>query len=173
MRAWRIAAGTLILVTLIPVQLAIINRIPLPGTGPDLLVIVVAAVALVRGPNTGLVFGFSTGLLLDVAPPADHALGRLAIAYALAGFVAGLLAVDADRSTLGAMIVVALAAIVVLGTFIILGALLGDVRITWLAIAHGVPSTVLYDLVLSPFIVPLVGGVVRRLDIEQPSRRMP
>ena len=88
----------------------------------------------------------------------------------LAGYVAGLLATEAGRSTLAPIVVVGLAALIAEGTFVLVGALLGDVRVTWLAMAHGVPSSVLYDVVLTPFVVPLVGAVVRRLDPE-PSVR--
>jgi rod shape-determining protein MreD len=170
-RAWRVAVGGLLLLVLVPLQFAVINRIPLPGTGPDLVLVAVAAVGLYGGSQAGLIMGFAAGLCSDLAPPADHALGRLALAYALAGFVAGLFSDDAIHSTLAPIVVVGIAAIVAVGTFVIVGALLGDVRITWLALAHGVPSTVLYDVLLSPFVVPLVGAVLSRLEPE-PTRRL-
>lgn len=159
-----------LIVTLIPVQYSIINRLPFPGAGPDLLVVVVVAVGLARGPEVGIVFGFAMGFAADLAPPADHAAGRLALAYALAGYVGGLFAADAARSAFIPVAVVGLGALVAQGTFALVGALLGDARITTTALIHNVPSSVLYDVVLAPFVVPLVGSVSRRLAVD-PSRR--
>ena len=168
-RPLRVAFAIALIVTLVPLQFSVVNRMPFPGAAPDLLVLAVVAVALVRGPDVGLVFGFTTGLVADLAPPADHTLGRLALAYALAGYVGGLLSDDAARSAFLPLGVVALGAIVAEGTFTIVGALLGDERITAVALAHNVPSSVLYDVLLAPFVIPLVGAVSRRLVVD-PSR---
>jgi rod shape-determining protein MreD len=165
----RIFAAIAAVLTLLPVQHAVIERLPLPGIGPDVLVVLVVAVALARGPAVGMIMGFCTGLAADLAPPADHTLGRLALAYCVAGYLAGLLADEAERSAFAPMIVVALIAVFVTGTYAALGALLGDARITTAALGRALPSSVLYDVVLTPFVVPLVGAVVRRLDPD-PSR---
>ena len=170
MRPARVLAAIAVVLTLLPLQNAIVARLPLPGTGPDVLVVLVVAVALARGPSAGLIMGFGTGLAADLAPPADHTLGRLALAYCLAGYLAGLLAEEAERSAFAPMAVVALMAIVAVGTYAVLGALLGDVRITTAALARSLPSSVLYDVVLTPFVVPLVGAASRRLEPD-PSRR--
>jgi rod shape-determining protein MreD len=169
MHPGRILAAIAAVLTLLPLQHAVISRLPLPGTAPDILVVLVVAVALARGPAVGAVMGFCTGLAADLAPPADHTLGRLALAYCLAGYVAGLLADEAERSAFAPMVVVALIGAFVIGTYAALGALLGDVRITVGSLGRTLPSSVLYDVVLTPFLVPLVGAVVRRLEPE-PSR---
>ena len=50
------------------VQLTIVDRIAFPGgTGPDVVLITVAALALANGPLTGALIGFSAGLALDQA----------------------------------------------------------------------------------------------------------
>lgn len=170
MRLPRTAFAAALIITLLPVQFAIVNRLPLPGTAPDLPILAVAAVGLVWGPDAGLVMGFCTGLTADLIPPADHTLGRLALAYALAGFVAGLLSTEAERSAFAPIAVVALAALVAEGTFAFVGALLGDARITADSLARNVPSSVLYDVLLTPFLVPLLMAASRRLEPD-PSRR--
>ena len=170
MRSSRVFAASVLVLTLLPLQYAVIARIPLPGVGPDLLVVAVAAIALSRGPTAGMVFGFAAGLTADLAPPADHTVGRLALAYALAGYAAGLLSDEADRSTWLPMAGVGLAAIMAVGLYAGVGALLGDVRITGSALARSLPSSVLYDVVLTPFVVPSVAAVSRRLEPD-PSRR--
>jgi len=58
------------------------------------------ATGLVGGSQTAMVLGFGAGLLLDLAPPADHAAGRWALALLLAGWVAG--RVRADSTFAGA-----------------------------------------------------------------------
>jgi rod shape-determining protein MreD len=168
-RASRVVFAIAIVLTLLPLQYAVVARLPLPGAGPDLLLVAIVAVALVRGPAGGLVLGFWAGLAADLAPPADHTMGRLALAYALAGYVAGLLADEAERSSFAPMAVMALAGVIAVGTFAGVGALLGDVRITGAELARNLPSSVLYDVLLTPFVVPLVGAVSRRLEPD-PSR---
>ena len=52
------------------IQLTIVDRIAFPGgTGPDVVLLTVAALALANGPLVGALIGFSAGLALDVAPP--------------------------------------------------------------------------------------------------------
>jgi rod shape-determining protein MreD len=170
MRWSRVIAATALVLTVLPLQYAVVGRIPLPGVGPDLLLVGIAAIALTRGPAAGLVFGFAAGFVADLAPPADHTVGRLALAYALAGYAAGLLADEAERSAFAPMAVVGLAGVVAIGLYAGVGALLGDVRITGDALATGLPSSVLYDVVLAPFVVPSVAAVSRRLEPD-PSRR--
>ena len=46
------------------------------GVVPNLCLLVVVATALVRGPEQAAVLGFVAGVLLDLAPPADHVAGR-------------------------------------------------------------------------------------------------
>src|SRR4051794_11596820 len=128
MRWPRIIAATAVVLTLLPLQYSVVGRLPLPGVAPDLLLIAIAASALARGPEVGLVFGFAAGLVADLAPPADHTVGRLALAYALAGYVAGLLADEAERSAFAPIAVVALAGVVAFTLYAGVGALLGDAR---------------------------------------------
>ena len=60
-------------------QLAVVNRAPLPGGAvPDLVLLVVVALAVNTGPLTGMVAGFAGGLALDVAPPGGHLAGQYA-----------------------------------------------------------------------------------------------
>ena len=59
------------------------------GVVPNLCLLVVVAAALVRGPEQAAVLGFVAGLLLDLAPPADHVAGRWALALVVVGYVAG------------------------------------------------------------------------------------
>ncbi len=71
------------------IQLTVVNRLPLPGAAaPDLVLLLVAAIAVATGPATGAVTGFAGGLALDIAPPAAHYAGEYALVFCLVGYAA-------------------------------------------------------------------------------------
>ncbi|MDQ1705476.1 MAG: hypothetical protein QOF18_1842 [Frankiaceae bacterium] len=159
---------TAVVFTALILQAAVVNRLPLPGGRPDLPVVVVVALALVGGPSYGAVLGFAVGLGADVLPPADHTLGRLALAYAIVGYLAGLVEDVEERSVLTTVAVVGIASAVAVILFAGIGALVGDNRITAAAVTRSLGATVIYDVVLAPFVVPLVSGAVRRTQLSGP-----
>jgi rod shape-determining protein MreD len=156
--------STAFVLTALLVQVTIVNRIPLPDGRPDLVVLVVVALALVRGPEYGALVGFVSGLAADVVPPADHTLGRLALAYAVVGYAAGLLEDAEERSVLTTVLVVAAGSAVAVIGYAGIGGLVGDERITIAALRNSLVATVIYDVVLAPFVVPVVSGAARRAD---------
>jgi rod shape-determining protein MreD len=153
-----------VVLTALLVQAVVVNRLPLPGTGPDLPVLIVVAFALGAGPTYGALLGFLTGLAADVLPPADHTLGRLTLAYAVVGYLAGLVEDVEERSVLTTVAVVAAASGVAVVLYAGVGGLVGDHRVTANAVAHSLVSTVIYDVVLAPFVVPLIAVAVRRAE---------
>ena len=56
---------------------------------PDLVLVLVVAWGLLRGPVAGAAAGLAGGWLLDLAPPGAGTLGVTALAYAAAGALAG------------------------------------------------------------------------------------
>jgi rod shape-determining protein MreD len=83
--------------------------------------VLVVAFALKEGPLSGALTGFVAGLLADLG--ADHELGRLALVYVLAGYLAGLVHDDRPRSWLLPVLVVAAAAAGAVGTYALEGLL--------------------------------------------------
>ncbi len=164
----RFLFGAVSLLTALLIQTTVVARLPLPGAAPDLMLVLVVAFAIVEGPLSGLVTGFVAGLLVDLL--ATHEVGRLALAFALAGYLTGMLRDDTERSVLLPFGAVALGGVVALGIYAAEGVLLGDARITWAATGLGLVTSVPYDVVLTPFVVPVVGALVRRLDLD-PLRR--
>lgn len=77
------------LIVAVALQTSFFSHLAWRGVVPDLVMLVVIAVALVRGPLPGMLLGFAGGLLLDLAPPADHVAGRWALALVLIGSLAG------------------------------------------------------------------------------------
>lgn len=153
-----------VIVTALLLQVVGVNRLPLPVGHPDLLAVCVIAFAVVFGPTVGAVTGFAAGLLADLTPPADHTVGRLALAYAVVGYAAGLLEDAEVTSAVATIAIVAVGSAAVVVLFALVGALLGDGRVTLHATESALAATVVYDVVLAPFVVPLVAGAARRSE---------
>lgn len=152
------------IITALLLQVCVVNRLPLPGGQPDLLVVVVVALAVVGGSQRGAVIGFATGLGADLLPPTDHIAGRLAIAYTIVGYVAGKLEDVEQTSVLRTIAVVAAASAAAVMLYAGVGYLVGDGAVTPRATIHALVAAVVYDVVLAPFVVPLVSAATRRLE---------
>ena len=76
--------GVVVLVAVL-LQVAVFSLFSVNGVVPNLALLVVVAAAIARGPQFGAFVGFFAGLLLDLAPPADHVAGRWALAFVLVG----------------------------------------------------------------------------------------
>ena len=81
----RAILSPVLLVTALVLQLSVVNRLPLPGTGPDLVLLTVIALALCGGPAAGAVTGFGAGLALDLAPPGSYLIGGYALVFCVIG----------------------------------------------------------------------------------------
>src|SRR6201986_4072237 len=89
----RAVISVVVVAVTVVLQLTIVNRIAFPGgAGPDLVLLVVAALALAGGPMAGVLTGFLAGLALDVAAPGSHFVGQNALVFCLVGYACGLLA---------------------------------------------------------------------------------
>jgi rod shape-determining protein MreD len=163
-RAQRIGFWVVVVFVAAIVQVVIVNRLPLPGGHPDLLVLVVIGVALASGSQRGAIFGFFAGFVADVMPPAAHIAGRDAFAYTIIGFLVGLIDDPDETSVLTSILVVAAGSAGAVLLYAALGGLLGDARITPSATLHSLIGTVVYDVILVPFVVRPVSALGRRLE---------
>lgn len=89
MTASRVALTAALVVLAEVVDVALLDRLSVAGAAPDLLVLVVAAAGLAGGSVRGATVGVCAGLLADLTPPAPGLLGVGAVAYGVAGAVAG------------------------------------------------------------------------------------
>ncbi|HET6910377.1 MAG TPA: rod shape-determining protein MreD [Mycobacteriales bacterium] len=153
-----------VLLTALLLQVDVVNRLRLPGGHPDLILIGVVSLALVGGPTYGTVVGFAAGFFADILPPADHTIGRLALVYAVVGYAAGLLEDVEERSVVTTVALVGMGSALAVVIFAGVGALLGDARINATSVSHALLGAVIYDVVLAPFIVPVVSGAARRVE---------
>jgi rod shape-determining protein MreD len=168
MRINRILLATPLVVVALVIQVSILARLQLPGAVPDLLLLVVLGMALVYGHVGGALVGFGAGLLADLAPPSDHAIGRYALVLCIIGYAAGLTRPDSGRhrSATVPLLVVIGAAIGSTLLYAGVGSLVGDTAARHVGIVGLLLSATLYDLLLAPFIVPLVMAVARRTDSD-------
>ncbi|MER6910878.1 rod shape-determining protein MreD [Streptomyces sp. NPDC000594] len=155
--------ATLVVVALV-VQVSVLARLQLPGAVPDLVLLTVVALALVYGHVSGAVTGFAAGLLSDLAPPADHAVGRYALVLCVIGYLVGLARPQDGRmkSATVPMLVVVAAAIGSTLLYAGVGALVGDTAPG--GIGGLLFTAAVYDLLLAPFTVPFLMALARRAD---------
>ncbi len=166
MRINRILLSAALVVVTLVLQVSVLARLHLPGAVPDLLLLVVLALAITYGHVGGALVGFGTGLLADLAPPADHAAGRYALVLCVIGYLAGLAKPETGqlRSAALPMLVVAAAAIGSTLLYAGVGALVGDTAARHVGMAKLLLTATVYDLLLAPFTVPWIMALARRLD---------
>ena len=162
--ALRLLAVSLLVVLTITLQVSIFSSFSMQGVVPDLALLVVIAAALVRGPDYAAVVGFFAGLVLDLAPPADHTAGRWALAFVLVGYLTGLARNEGDISAIGTLAMVAAGAFIATSVFAFTGLVLGDRGIDVSSALRVVPLSVLYDVLVTPLVVPLVVLLFKRLE---------
>jgi rod shape-determining protein MreD len=150
----RAVLATGVVIAALVLQVAVANRLPLPGAvAPDLVLLAVVALALVNGPMPGLITGFAAGLAADIVPPADHAIGRYALVFCLIGYICGLVSEEMERSAVVPFLAVAVGALAGSTLDALVGMVLGDPRTSWEAVVRVLPLTVVYDVILSPFVI--------------------
>jgi len=166
MRLNRIVLSTALVVIALVAQVSVLARLHLPGAVPDLLLLTLLGLALTYGHVSGCLIGFFAGLLADLAPPADHAVGRYALVLCVVGYAAGLAKPDSGqmRTAMGPMLVVIAGAIATTLLYAGVGGLVGDTAGAHVGLVKLVFTATVYDLLLAPFIVPLVMALARRFD---------
>jgi len=174
----RAVISVVVVAVTVVLQLTIVNRIAFPGgAGPDLVLLVVAALALAGGPMAGVLTGFLAGLALDVAPPGSHFTGQYALVFCLVGYFCGLLADDGSgdaeqgHTALFEIVVVAAGAVCGEALLALLGVMLSDPRVTWPAITNVLPAAVAYNVLLCPFVLYAVAAALRLGGARGESRR--
>ncbi|MEV8307805.1 rod shape-determining protein MreD [Streptomyces flavidovirens] len=166
MRFNRMLLSTTLVIVALVVQVTVLARLQLPGAVPDLMLLTVLGLAFVYGNTSGALIGFGAGLLADLAPPADHAAGRYALVLCVIGYLAGLAKPESGqlRSATAPMVAVVVAAIGSTLLYAGVGALVGDTAARHVGIVNLLLTSALYDLLLAPFVVPVVMWLARRAD---------
>jgi rod shape-determining protein MreD len=168
----RAAAVALLIVVTVTFQVSVFDHFALGGVVPDLALMLVVAAALVRGPDYAAVVGFTAGLVLDLAPPADHTAGRWALSLVVVGYLTGLAKPDVDTAWLTRVLLVGAGAFVGTSIFALTGLVLGDPGVSVGAVLDIVPRAVGYDVVVAPLLLPLMMFAFRRLTPTSWSQRV-
>jgi rod shape-determining protein MreD len=167
MAAARALALTVVVTFAVVLQVALFPYVSFSGVVPNLALLVVVAAALVRGPEFAAVLGFLAGLAIDLAPPADHVAGRWALALAVVGYLAGRVRHDARTSAIAAVVTVAASSFVGTSVFALSGMVLADPGLPVGEALRVIPTAVVYDVLVTPFVLPLMMRVFRRLEPHQ------
>jgi rod shape-determining protein MreD len=144
----------IVIVLAVTLQVAVFSLFSVNGVVPNLALIVVVAAAIARGPQFGAVVGFVAGLLLDLAPPADHVAGRWALALVLAAILAGRVRADARRSPIAGLATVAVCSFVATSVFALSGVVLGDHTLPAGERMQVIGIALLWDVVVAPLLLP-------------------
>ena len=167
----RVLAAALAVALATLLQVSVLSHVAWHGVVPNLVLLVVVAAGLVRNASFAMVLGFAAGLLIDLAPPADHLAGRWALALVVVGLVSGQVSRE-TRASAGA-VVATVAACSVLGTsvFALSGVLLGDPVGAAVGAAGGVGTALgvvgaalVLDVLLTPLVLPPLMAMFRRLE---------
>lgn len=159
----RLAAVAALVVLTVTLQISTFSHFAIDGVVPDLALLLVIAAALVRGPDYAALVGFCAGLVLDLAPPADHTAGRWALSLVIVGYLTGLVKGETTNA-LSTIVTAAAGAFIGTSVFALTGLVLQDPGVSVGTALEVVPIAVLYDVVLTPLVIPLVLIVFRRLE---------
>jgi rod shape-determining protein MreD len=166
--AQRAAAAVVAVSVALVLQVSVFPHWAVQGVVPDLVLLVVVAAALTYGSELGLVLGFGSGLLLDLAPPADHLAGRWALALMVVGYVAGRL--NAGRAAPGfpqLMGVAAASSFVGTSVFALTGLVLRDPAVGVGELLQVSSIALAWDVVLGAAVVPLVLGLFTKVEPDR------
>ena len=164
MRSLRVAVAGALVVVAVVLQVAVFPHLAWEGIVPNFCLLVVVAAALVRGPAFAATLGFFAGLLLDLAPPADHVAGRWALALVVVGYVAGLMRQDTRTPATTVVATVAASSFVGTSVYALSGNVLGDSVAGFGDVVRVILVALLWDVLLTPLVLPGVMRLLARLE---------
>ena len=144
-------------------QVSLFPHVAWQGVVPNLCLLVVVAAALTINAPSAMLLGFAAGVALDLVPPADHVAGRWALALTVVAFLAARVRQDVKPTATAVVGTVAAASFVGTSIFALTGLLLGESgSVPDLLVVIGV--AVLWDVLLTPFVLPPLMRLFGRLD---------
>jgi len=161
--------GLLVFVVAI-LQVSALSSLTVAGGGPELLLVTLVAIALLRGSVAGAVSGFLAGLLVDVSTLGT--LGLTSLLLTLAGYWAGRYGETTGRSRSHAppVAVVAATLVVVLGDYG-LHVMLAE-PVTPRAVIAALPAALLWNVGLAYPVFRLVRRIVGSTERVERAREV-
>lgn len=141
------------------VQAVLVSSLVVGGGAPDVLLLVVVSLGLVRGSMAGAVAGFAGGILVDLLTL--DTLGLTSLVLTLAGFWAGRYGETTARGQRLPALVSAAVITVLAGVFaFVLRYLLGEDVVAQQALVSSLPPTLLLNVLLALPVYALVRALV-------------
>lgn len=159
-----------LLVAVLAVLLALVLQVSLfpyvawEGVVPNLCLLVVVAAALTLSAPEALVLGFVAGLALDLVPPADHLAGRWALALTVVAFLAARVRQDVRPTAMTVVATVAASSFIGTSLYALTGVLLQDPVLGVPDLLRVILAAVVWDVLLTPFVLPVLMKLFARLD---------
>jgi rod shape-determining protein MreD len=163
----RMLVAFLVVCFALVLQVSLFPHFAWQGIVPNLCLLVVVGAALTRGPQVAVVLGFLAGVALDLAPPADHVAGRWALALVVVGYVAGRVRQDVKPTAVAVVATVAASSFIGTSVFAITGLILQDPLLDVSQLLQVILVAVLWDVLLTPFVLPPVMTMFHRLQPER------
>jgi rod shape-determining protein MreD len=166
MSSSRTGVVAFVILLAVTLQVAVFNLFAVNGVVPNLALVVVVAASIARGPQFGAGVGFVAGMLLDLAPPADHVAGRWALALVLVAILAGRVRQDARRSPIAGLATVAVCSFIATSVFALSGVVLGDHALPASEMMQVIGIALLWDVVVAPLLLP---GLMTLFERTRPA----
>lgn len=163
MNRFRVPIAAVAIAIALILQVSVFPHFAWHGIVPNLCLLVVVGASLTINAPSAMVLGFAAGVALDLVPPADHVAGRWALALTVVAFLAARVRQDVKPTATAVIATVAAASFVGTSLFALTGLVLGEggsVPDLLLVIA----VAVLWDVLLTPFVLPPLMRVFARLD---------
>jgi rod shape-determining protein MreD len=145
----------LVVITLVVLQTTVFTHLRIFGAVPDLCLVATVAIAYEEGPQTGALFGFLSGLVLDLflaSPAGLSALANACTGYGVGVFQGGLV----RESRLLPMILGGIGGLVGGTIFVVVGGIAGQSGYFALTSVRIVLVAAIYDAVVAPLVFPFV-----------------
>ena len=163
----RMVAAFLVVSLALVLQVSLFPHFAWQGVVPNLCLLVVVGAALTRGPQTAVLLGFLAGVALDLAPPAAHLAGRWALSLVVVGYVAGRVRQDVKPTAVAVVATVAASSFIGTSVFAITGLIFQDPLLDTSQMLQVILVAVLWDVLLTPFVLPPVMTMFNRLQPER------
>lgn len=166
----RAGVGLLLVLLALGLQISLFPHLAWNGVVPNLVLLVVVAAALTCRPQYALLLGFTAGVLSDLVGPADHYAGRWALALVVVAWVASRVRQDSRPGTLAVLGTVAACSFIGTSVFALTGLLLRDPVVAVGEMLTVIGVAVLWDLLLTPLVLPATMRLLRRTTPAGPER---
>ena len=153
------------------VQTSVLNAVEVAGGTPDLLLVTLVAVALLRGPLYGAAAGFFGGLLVDTA--LLETLGLTSLLLTIAGYWIGRYGETTGRDRTHAPLLSVLVVTIVFAVgALVLHYMLGDTVSGRLVLVDALPPSIVLNMLLTIPVYALARRVLRPTAPRERAREV-